>query len=84
MDVFVEDPSIAGSSKPYALTLNMKVKTEGTITLKKVDQPVFFKSSKPHIAWMDEDGVIHARSKGTAKLTAKINGRSIKITVKVD
>ncbi|MCR4643633.1 MAG: Ig-like domain-containing protein, partial [Lachnospiraceae bacterium] len=84
VDVIVEDPSIEGSSKPYAQTLNMKVKTEETITLKKVDQPVFFKSSKPHIAWMDEDGVIHARSKGTAKLTAKINGKSVKITVKVD
>ena len=84
VDVFVEDPSIAGSSKPYAQTLNMKAKTEETITLKKVDQPVFFKSSKPHIAWVDEDGVIHARSKGTAKLMAKINGKSIKITVKVD
>ncbi len=84
VDVFVEDPSIVGSSKPFAQTLTMKAKTEETIELKKVDQDVLFISNKPYIAWVDENGVIHARSKGTAKLTAKINGRSVKITVKVE
>ncbi len=35
------------------------------------------------VAYIDDDGFIHARSKGTAKITAKVNGKTVRITVKV-
>ena len=46
-------------------------------------QPVIFKSSKNNVAYMDDNGLIHARGKGTAKITAKVNGKTVKITIKV-
>ena len=48
-----------------------------------VYQPVVFKSSKPATAYVDECGVIHAIGSGKTKLTAKINGKSVTITVQV-
>nr|MCR4642806.1 hypothetical protein [Lachnospiraceae bacterium] len=54
-----------------------------------ITQDVVFKSSKSSVAFVsplpEEDGnyMITARGKGTAKLTAKVNGKSITITVKV-
>ena len=47
-------------------------------------QPVIFKSSKPDIAFMDENGQVVARRKGKAKFTAKINGKTITINVTVE
>ncbi|MBR3525391.1 MAG: hypothetical protein IKO11_06050, partial [Lachnospiraceae bacterium] len=83
MTVIAEDPSISGSSKPYAMKAEMKVGETKTVSLTAVEQDVFFKSSKSSVAYMDVEGVIHARSKGKAKLTAKINGQTITIKVTV-
>ncbi|MBQ7583957.1 MAG: hypothetical protein IJT24_05045 [Lachnospiraceae bacterium] len=81
--VYVEDPSIAGSSKPYAKTLTLKAGETDSISLTKVYQTVLFKSDRSQIAYVDSDNVIHARTKGTAKLTARVNGKNLTITVKV-
>ena len=67
------------------MTLNMtagEVSAE-PVTLPYVEQDVIFKSSKCSVAYIDDDGFIHARSKGSAKITAKINGKTVTITVKV-
>lgn len=53
------------------------------LSFASMDQPVVFKSTKPDIAFMDENGNVEARSKGKGKFTAKINGKTITITVKV-
>ena len=85
LNVHVEDPAIAGSAKPYKMTLNMKAGevSEGPVTLPNVVQDVVFKSNKCSVAYIYDSGLIHARSKGTAKITAKINGKTVTITVKV-
>ncbi len=83
MTVIAEDPSISGSSKPYAMKEEMKIGETKPVSLKAVEQDVFFKSSKSSVAYMDAEGVIHARSKGKAKLSAKVNGRTVSITVTV-
>ena len=61
------------------------MKTGDTVELlpAKLYQPLVFKSNKSEIAYADEDGVLTARSAGTAKLTAKVNGKTITVTVKV-
>ena len=56
---------------------------EHEIALHYVDQPVIYKSSKPEIAFIDENGNIEARGKGKAKFTAKVNGKAITISVNV-
>ncbi|MBQ7564979.1 MAG: BspA family leucine-rich repeat surface protein, partial [Lachnospiraceae bacterium] len=68
--VYVEDPSIVGSDKPYTQTLTMKVGQTESISLTKTWQTVLFTSNRSQIAYVGPDGVIHARTKGTAKLTA--------------
>ncbi|MBP5609477.1 MAG: hypothetical protein J6X66_14570 [Lachnospiraceae bacterium] len=47
-------------------------------------QPVVFKSSKPDIAFMDENGKVTARRKGKAKFTTKIDGKTVTINVVVE
>ncbi len=85
--VFVEDPTIttkgiqsAGKNK---YKINMASGASTAIEFVSVDQPVVFKSSKGDRAYVDEDGVIHANVSGKAKLTAKVNGKTITITVTV-
>ncbi|MBQ9865863.1 MAG: RICIN domain-containing protein [Lachnospiraceae bacterium] len=48
-----------------------------------LEQPVIYKSSKPEVAFINEDGHIEARKPGKAKFTGKVNGKSITITVNV-
>ncbi len=48
-----------------------------------MEQAVVFKSNKPDIAFIDEDGYVYARSKGKAKFTTRINGKTITVTVNV-
>lgn len=86
--VYVEDINVSGdgvaAGKPNKYTINLK-KGEGT-TLKfsdSLEQDVVFKSSKPDIAFVDENGKVVARSKGSSSLTTKINGKKVTITVKV-
>ena len=46
-------------------------------------QEVIFKSNKPGVAFVDEAGHVIARNKGKAKFTAKVDGKTITITVNV-
>ncbi|MBR5420885.1 MAG: BspA family leucine-rich repeat surface protein [Lachnospiraceae bacterium] len=80
--VYVEDPSIEDTGK-FKKTYTMSVGQSMPIPLKSLYRTPFFKSNKSYIAYADEDGMIYARSKGTAKITGKINGRTVTITVKV-
>ena len=88
LQVYVEDPSLntgdgltLKSGLNYNLTL--KVGEKYTIEEKAVYQPVLYKSSKPAVAFVNESGVITARGAGTAKITAKVNGKKVTINVTV-
>ena len=92
VDVTVEDPSIVGADakKPYKLTMDgLTAGDTRSLKLTAVSQDVVFKSNKSNVAFIsaepDADGnyTITARGKGTAKITTKVNGKSLTITVKV-
>ncbi|MBP5609176.1 MAG: Ig-like domain-containing protein [Lachnospiraceae bacterium] len=85
--LYAEDPTIstrgitpAGKNK-YKVTL--KPGETLPIEFNYVDQEVIFKSSKGEYAYYD-DGEIVAQKKGKTKLSAKINGKTITITVTVE
>ena len=92
INVFVEDPAVS-MSDAVGVSFETKSATkyevvipkgkEVTLSCASMDQPVVFKSTKPDIAFVDENGNVKARSKGKGKFTAKINGKTITITVKV-
>ena len=92
INVFVEDPAVS-MTETAGVAFETKSATkyeimipkgkEVTLSFASMDQPVVFKSTKPDIAFMDENGNVEARSKGKGKFTAKINGKTITITVKV-
>ena len=42
-----------------------------------------FKHNKPAVAFVDEAGVVYARGKGKATLSAKVNGKKISVAVTV-
>lgn len=91
---YVEDPDLGATTglskvKNTSYTYNTTVGT--TLPLRftqnssyAVYQSVAFKSSKPAVAYVDECGVLHAIGSGKTKLTAKINGKSVTITVNVN
>lgn len=87
IQVYVEDATIktkgitpAGKNK-YNVTL--KAGESIPIEFAYVDQDVVFKSNKGEIAYND-NGEIVANKPGKAKLTAKVNGKSITINVTVN
>ncbi len=92
INVFVEDPAVS-MTETAGVAFETKSATkyeimipkgkEVTLSFASMDQPVVFKSTKPDIAFVDENGNVEARSKGKGKFTAKINGKTITITVKV-
>ena len=67
----------------YSLALKKGDKIKLT-TDASLDQAAVFKSSKPMVAFIDEDGNVEARSKGSGKFTTKLNGKTISVTVKVE
>ena len=73
-----------GKNNKYTLKLNLEGRKCTAISAENVMQPVIFKSSKPDIAFMDENGQVTARRKGKAKFTAKIDGKTITINVVVE
>ena len=86
--VFVEDPTIttkdirsAGKNK---YNVNLKSGDMTKIAYSSIDQSVVFKSSKGEAAYVDADGTLHANRPGKAKLTAKINGKAVRIVVTVN
>ena len=91
VDVFVEDITLTDDSGFMTAAkgknkydLKMAVGEDTFINLKEsVEQDVIFKTSKPDVAFIDEYGSVRARSKGTCKFTAKIDGKTITINVTV-
>ena len=86
LNVFVEDPTITTpgiSGNPYKYSCEMKVGEKLDIAYNSIYQYVVLKSNKSNIAYVDPEGQIEARGVGTAKLTAKVDGKTITITVKV-
>ena len=87
VDVYVEDPSlkIEGELKGKPASAKWETTPGQTLTIVQtgVYQEVLFTSNKSSVAFVDEEGVIHARSKGNAKITAKVNGKRLTINVTV-
>lgn len=87
--ICVENPAIdLPSEKANTYTLSAKAGDRIDLDFLSDDshivyQPVVFKSSKPAVAFVDENSVIRANDAGSAKLSAKINGKSISIKVTV-
>ncbi|MCR5250208.1 MAG: leucine-rich repeat protein [Lachnospiraceae bacterium] len=83
--VFVENPTIRTkgiqSTGKNKYLLNLKSGGSTTIEFASIAQSVIFKSSKGEIAYVDADGVVHANKPGKAKLTTKINGKTVTINV---
>ena len=88
IEVYVENPSITNltpkNAAGTAYNLEMIPGESKELVFSALCHPVAFKSSKPAIAFVDEDNTVHALSPGKTKLTAKINGKtsSIDVTVK--
>ncbi len=83
-DIAVKGDKISNANKNKYTINDLKVGTATDISLPGVKQDVVFKSSKPDVAFIDENGHIEARSKGKARLTTKINGKTITILVVVN
>lgn len=91
--VHVEDPALADfeteealtpvKANTYNYTMDLKVGETFQIYQPDVFQTVVFKSSKKKVAFVSEYGVIEARAKGKAVISAKVNGKTVKITVNV-
>ena len=84
--VYVEDPhlSVAGVEGKYP-NYKMTLREGDSVFLKEkhIYQSVLFRSNKNNIAFVDESGVLVARNNGKAKLTSKINGKKITLSVTV-
>ncbi|MBQ7564488.1 MAG: hypothetical protein IJT16_10925 [Lachnospiraceae bacterium] len=93
-NVYIENPSLkadaylkdAGKGKGYIL----EVKGNDSFSLKErysgIAEDIVWKSSKPELAYIDEEGVIHTNDRnkiGTTVLSAKVNGVNLKVTLKV-
>ncbi len=91
VDVYVEDIALTDDSGFMTAAkgknkydLKMAVGEDTFVNLNEsVEQDVIFKTSKPDVAFIDEYGSVRARSKGTCKFTAKIDGKTITINVTV-
>ena len=93
--VYVEDPSLITSDKglsagtkkgQYSLNLKKGEAFSLKDQYKGISRGVIWKSSKPSVAYIDENGVIHATRSGNAgstNLTASVGGVALKVTVKV-
>jgi len=74
----------SGKLIPNKYTLTIKSGESTQLDFAAVEQAVVFKSSKPESAFIDENGLVSARTAGKSKLTAKINGKTITVTVIVE
>ncbi len=90
--LIVDDPELKepafAPDKHKAGTYKYKLETEaGTVAFLKyvsMNQPLCFKSSNGSVAYVDEKLRLVAQNKGKCKLTAKINGKTVTINVKVN
>ena len=86
--LYSEDIRIGGEGvvpgKPNKYVIELKAGDSTDLVFSdSLVQDVVFKSSKPDVAFVDENGHVVARRAGTSSLTTKINGKKITITVKV-
>ena len=84
--VYVEDPSLTtgGLTGKYPnYKLNMKAGDAVLLQPVKTYQPMIFKSSNKNAAIADESGVVYARKKGKAKLTAVVNKKTVTVSLTV-
>ncbi len=88
---YVEDPEFDTEASGGKIVKNgnkyeMKLKVGDVVnrvSMKNVSRSVSFKNSKPAVAFIDENGVVYARSKGKTNITTNINGKSYKLAVTV-
>ena len=88
--LIVEDITLTGSESlsggtknKYKLNLTKGTDVDLAFTSLDPERVVVFKSSKPDVAYIDENGHVVARGIGTTKFTTKINGSTITIDVTV-
>ncbi len=79
---FETDDKLVKNGNKYALAL--KAGEAYRIRMKNVYQTINYSSSKKSVAFVDENGFVYARKPGKANITAKINGKTYKISVKVE
>ena len=89
--VYVEEPRLSASGGVSGINAagtagSLSLSREGTalIKLDGVYQPVVFESSKQTVVYVDEAGVVCARGAGSARLSARVNGRKFVVTVTVN
>ncbi len=94
--VYAEDPVLSGtgitSTGKNKYSLNIKLGEKLGFNFAKMEQTVIFASGKGDIAFADINtgalegfyGYIQANHKGKAKLTAKVNGKKLTISVNVE
>ncbi|MCR5303468.1 MAG: hypothetical protein K6E33_02820, partial [Lachnospiraceae bacterium] len=85
--VCAEDPLTVFDGKEYTDNNGKADMTVGEIKqfgIKNIHQTANYKSSKPKVVFIDENGCVYARSKGQAVISTKVNNKTykIKITVK--
>ena len=76
----ITNTAIRAKGKKYEAELS--VGTKFKLEMPGTDSFVAFKSSNPAVAYVNESRELVVQGKGKAKLTAKINGKSVTITVK--
>lgn len=82
--VTVEDPTIPGlSGKAPNYTISIKKGETMQLDLSGISQPIAFKSNKSYVAFINTEGKLYGRTKGSANITTKVNGKTIKIKVTV-
>ncbi len=92
--IHVEDPSVSLSTSgrtlvqpedtAYYYTLNLKQGDVVKLVQTGVDQTVNWKTSARAKAFVSEYGLIYARAKGTAVVSAKVNNKTVKVKVTVE
>ena len=82
---YVEEPEMifAGSAIKNNGQTQMNAGQMKQLKLNRVYQTLNYKSSKPSVAFIDENGFIYARNPGRAVISSKINGQTFRFTVEV-
>jgi hypothetical protein len=82
---------IAGSTSVYAATIKLSQKSstlvvgqKKTLKVKGTKKKVAWSSSKKSTVTVNKNGVITAKKKGSATITAKVAGKTLKCKVKVE
>ncbi len=80
-DITLKNCQPAKGKNKYNMTL--KAGESVALAFVSVEQEYVFKSSKPDVAYVDEDGWVVAKAAGKTKLTTKINGKTVTVNVVV-